>query len=160
MAGAWAPAAADGAVGGGTTGSTGPMCEPARTTVWDIPCSPAAAGRARRELGALLDDRGLDPEDHDAVLLVVHELLVNGIEHGRTAVRLAVELAAGLVRIDVHDGSAVPPRLQPMELTAPRGRGLQMVDSLAARWGWRLDGDGKTVWAEVSARGGHPDPAA
>jgi anti-sigma regulatory factor (Ser/Thr protein kinase) len=126
---------------------------------WQLPCSPAAVGRTRRELRTLLQLQGMRPDACDAVLLVAYELIVNGIEHGRTGVRLTVELGPATVRIDVHDGSSRPPQLQRMDPAAVRGRGLQMVDGLAARWGWQPDGAGKTVWAEV-ATDGHPGPAA
>jgi anti-sigma regulatory factor (Ser/Thr protein kinase) len=161
MAGAWAPPAIDwDDAGDDPTGSPGRGNTARWSTAWDVPRSPAAVSRVRRALGALLHRLGVRPDACDAALLVAHELVVNGVEHGRTGVRLTVGLVADAIRIDVHDGSPVQPRLQPRDPAAPRGRGLQMVEGLAANWGWRLDGDGKTVWAEVPTAGGHPGSAA
>jgi anti-sigma regulatory factor (Ser/Thr protein kinase) len=141
-------------VAGGHPGSgNGSRVGTAVTGTWEIPCSAEEVGRARRALGRLLAHRGVDPDDRDAVLLVAHELVMNGVEHGGSAVRLTTAVHAGAVVLEVHDGCAVPPRLQPVDATAPRGRGLQMVAGLAARWGWFPDGAGKTVWAEVPLNG-------
>jgi anti-sigma regulatory factor (Ser/Thr protein kinase) len=154
-AGSGGDAAGDGHTGGGATrnGSAGNGNGSATTAVWEVPCSPAAAGRARRELGRLLEHHGVDLDDVDVVLLVAHELVVNGVEHGRTAVRLTVVVHRASARIEVRDGSASPPELRPFDPTAPRGRGMQMVAGLAADWGWHPDGVGKTVWAEVPLDG-------
>jgi hypothetical protein len=127
--------------------------------VWRLACTTADMSRTRRELLTLLQRRGVHPYACDAVLLVAHELAVNGIEHGRTGVRLTVGLGPETVRIDAHDGSPQSPRLQRMDPTAVRGRGLQLVHALAVHWGWQPDGAGKTVWAEVPTDG-HPGPAA
>jgi hypothetical protein len=53
------------------------------------------------------------------------------------------------VRVEVRDAAAGPPRLQPHDPLRIRGRGLQLVDALATRWGWTGDPPGKVVWAEV-----------
>jgi anti-sigma regulatory factor (Ser/Thr protein kinase) len=160
-AGASASAAADGDTGGGDAVGTGARGDRAtRSTIWEVPRSAAAVGRARHELRRLLERRGVRPDACDSVLLVAHELVVNGVEHGRAPVRLAVGWGARAVRIDVHDGSSAPPRLEPLDPTGARGRGLQIVEGLATRWGWRLDGDGKTVWAEVPITDRHPGPTA
>jgi anti-sigma regulatory factor (Ser/Thr protein kinase) len=144
MAGAGAPA---GANGGGVAGGAVVVDR------WEISPSAAEVSRARRELGTLLQHRGVTSDVGDAVLLVAHELLVNGVEHGHTAVRLTVALHPTRVRLDVRDGSPAPPALQPMDPLAMHGRGLQMVAAFADRWGWYPDGPGKTVWAEVPVTG-------
>ena len=46
-------------------------------------------------------------------------------------------------------GAGPLPRRAPIDPTAPRGRGLQMVDALTSAWGVTLHADGKTVWAVV-----------
>jgi anti-sigma regulatory factor (Ser/Thr protein kinase) len=160
-AGAWAPVAADGqGAGPGPVGSAAPGNGAARSASWKVRCSAVAVARARRELRGLLERWGLHPDAHDSLLVVAHELMVNGVEHGRTDVRLTVGLTAGGVRVAVHDGSPAPPELQALHTAAPRGRGLQMIEAFAASWGWNLDGDGKTVWAEVPGMSGHPGPAS
>ncbi|MFD0069124.1 ATP-binding protein, partial [Streptomyces sp. NPDC127574] len=71
----------------------------------------------------------------------------------RCRIRLGLDEGAGLVRIEVCDAAAAkrPPAAPPP--TCPEGesgRGLLLVDVLAARWGWTPRRPvGKTVWAEV-----------
>ncbi|GAA0286410.1 hypothetical protein GCM10009540_01970 [Streptomyces turgidiscabies] len=98
------------------------------------------------------------------IALVVGELAANAVLHGRVTgrgfgLRLALDAAAGLVRIEVSDAasakrpSTVPPSSYP---EGESGRGLLLVDVLAVRWGWapRLP-VGKTVWAECAVEAGN-----
>jgi hypothetical protein len=60
-------------------------------------------------------------------------------------------LAGSLSWIDVRDfDPSPPPQARPIDLAAPRGRGLQVVSVLAARWGVNEFDDGKSVWAVLS----------
>ena len=108
---------------------------------------PFARDRLARELA----DWGIATEAGEPALLVATELLTNALEHARAPIRLTVGLGAESVRIEVHDAAADPPRQQPHDLWAARGRGLQLVDGLSRRWGWSPDTNGKTVWADVSS---------
>jgi two-component sensor histidine kinase len=94
------------------------------------------------------------------LILIVSELVSNAIEHARTASVVIVRRLTLMVRVIVIDGSSAPPLLQPYDVTAPRGRGLQMVDELAARWGWERHSRGKTVLGFCGANGGSPAPLA
>lgn len=93
-----------------------------------------------------------------SVALVVGELAANAVRHGRVpgrdfGLRLALDLAAGLVRIEVADAASAkrPPAAPPSSYPeGESGRGLLLVDVLAARWGSEPRRPvGKTVWAEV-----------
>ncbi|MEN3582593.1 ATP-binding protein [Streptomyces sp. ZYX-F-203] len=91
----------------------------------------------------------------DAAVLIVAELSANAVLHGRVpgrdfALRLSHTPATGLLRIEVSDTHpALPARLLP-PADSEGGRGLVLVDVLAARWGVaERTGPGKTVWAEV-----------
>jgi anti-sigma regulatory factor (Ser/Thr protein kinase) len=92
------------------------------------------------------------------VALVVGELAANAVRHGRVpghdfGLRLALDAAAGLVRIEVADAAAAkrPPTAPPSSYPEGEGgRGLLLVDVLAVRWGSAPRRPvGKTVWAEV-----------
>lgn len=94
-----------------------------------------------------------------AVALVVGELAANAVQHGRVpgrdfGLRLGLDEAAGLVRIEVADAAATkrPPAATPSSYPdGESGRGLLLVDVLAVRWGSTPRHPvGKTVWAEVS----------
>lgn len=93
----------------------------------------------------------------DTVALVVAELGANAVLHGRVPgrdfeLRLRCDRAAGVVRVEVSDTHPSNPKrpepaLDPAD--ADGGRGLFLVEAVAARWGVdERTGPGKTVWAE------------
>jgi anti-sigma regulatory factor (Ser/Thr protein kinase) len=125
---------------------------------WDHPPEPDVPATVRRRLAARVDAWGVDADTAEELSLMVTELVTNAIEHGRTRLRLTVALDAGAVEIQVRDHSALRPRLQPTDPLARRGRGLQVVDALASRWGWTFHPVGKTVWATMAAGGRRPAP--
>ncbi len=53
------------------------------------------------------------------------------------------------VRVEVADRSPRPPSRRHAEGNETSGRGLELVDGLADRWGWRVEGAGKAIWCEV-----------
>jgi anti-sigma regulatory factor (Ser/Thr protein kinase) len=58
-----------------------------------------------------------------------------------------------VVRVEVIDRSgATVPVLRAADSGAEGGRGLYLVDSLAARWGTGQDGDRTTTWFELRYR--------
>ncbi|WP_372461576.1 SpoIIE family protein phosphatase [Actinacidiphila acidipaludis] len=100
-------------------------------------------------MGALADD----------VELAAGELLVNVLLHTEGGAVLTLEVLpepVRRVRLSVQDRSSVWPRRRSPGEAATSGRGLLMIDALAARWGVEPRGDGKAVWCEF----GSPDGAA
>jgi hypothetical protein len=53
------------------------------------------------------------------------------------------------VWLSVRDASRTRPTLRDHDALAGSGRGLRLIDMLAANWGVELADDGKTVWAEL-----------
>ncbi|MFI8858518.1 ATP-binding protein [Streptomyces prasinus] len=95
-------------------------------------------------------------ETHDTAVLVVAELAANAVLHGCVPGRdfslpLARDDVRGVIRIEVsdtHPGSPVPTAAA---ADGEHGRGLTLVDALAAHWGVTgRTGPGKTVWAECA----------
>jgi anti-sigma regulatory factor (Ser/Thr protein kinase) len=89
------------------------------------------------------------------VTLLTGELVANSVRHSGSGapgetVTVTVTTAGGTVRVEVTDrSSSSVPALRAPGADAEGGRGLQMVDSLAAAWGYRqLDGR-TTTWFEV-----------
>jgi anti-sigma regulatory factor (Ser/Thr protein kinase) len=119
------------------------------TAAWRVGPTHQAVPAVRERLSCVLSTWGLTGEAGEPTLLVVTELLDNAAEHGRGPARLAVELTGDGVRVAVTDGSPDAPRLRPRDLSASRGRGLQLVDGLSTRWGWTDEPPGKVVWAIV-----------
>ena len=88
--------------------------------------------------------------DLDTASLLVTEIVTNAILHAMAPMTLRVEVSAHVVRIEVRDGSQLPPRVHAFSATAATGRGLRLLESLATRWGVRPEpGGGKVVWFEV-----------
>ncbi|MFF8591930.1 ATP-binding protein [Streptomyces sp. NPDC015220] len=158
---------------GTTTASDGPRRSTEPPVAADIPQAPSLTAQfastprgvrlARRLAERSMGEWGYPPasDTSGAVALIVGELAANAVRHGRVpgrdfGLRIRLDPAAGVVRIEVADATAeqppaVPPSSSPDEES---GRGLLLVDTLADRWGSASRHPvGKTVWAEVST---HP----
>ena len=86
----------------------------------------------------------------DDVGLLVSELVTNAVRH--TAADGAVELTELVdgVHVEVHDCSTVVPTLGRGGPADESGRGIRIVQQLAAAWGVVTRGDGKAVWFELA----------
>lgn len=95
------------------------------------------------------------PEDIQRVVgLLASEVVTNAVKHGPSGglVEVGVSRAGDRLRVAVRDETTRRPvRLEP-EPTALSGRGVLLVDRLAADWGVEPEGRAKTVWFEVSLR--------
>jgi anti-sigma regulatory factor (Ser/Thr protein kinase) len=118
-----------------------------------VPHASVGVGAARHRLIADLTDRGLDPMLVDDAALVLSELLSNALKHAQALPSGSVRAAWAvrpdkLLAIEVTDGGGpTAPRKASPSLTARGGRGLSIIDALAADWGVRGHGDEVTVWA-------------
>ena len=114
--------------------------------------TPASVRSVR---SALREDLAVLPEPvREDVALVATELLGNALRHASSLPdgRFAVDWGMGEfgVEIAVTDGggSTTPAVLDPGP-TETGGRGLSIVESVAARWGVEHSGTQTTVWAVV-----------
>lgn len=85
----------------------------------------------------------------DVILLLASEVVTNALRHAPPPRELRVREQAGFVRVEVTDSHPLPPRRREPDAESPGGRGLWLLDALAARWGFLREGDGKCVWFEV-----------
>ena len=135
----------------GLASGGGPVTGPDRTLRCRevvLPADPTAPRQARAVLAAAAQEWGLDDDLHEDAAMVVTELVANAVDHARTPSTLTIDLDERGLRIAVRDECRGPtPRPRPVDPTASRGRGLQMIDALAASWGVTGYVDGKTVWA-------------
>lgn len=121
-----------------------------------VPHASVGVGAARHRLISDLTERGLDAVLVDDAALILSELLSNALKHAHAlpsgSVRAAWGLRPGnLLAIEVTDGGGpTRPRQASPSLTARGGRGLSIIDALAAEWGVRGTGDEITVWALLS----------
>ena len=108
--------------------------------------------------------------DRDVAILLTSELVTNAVTHatahasrnGRAARRADAAEAVLLViaaddaglRVDVHDGSGDLPVVSdcPAEADAETGRGLLLVTSLSAEWGFYRTPGGKAVYFTLRAQ--------
>ncbi|GAA3822012.1 ATP-binding protein [Streptomyces chiangmaiensis] len=121
----------------------------------------AEVGRARRWARSRLVGSGIAVDEPlaETLVLLVSELVTNAVVHTGCPAVLRLLLTgvrddasgapAGTVRLEVTDASARPPVPRRAMGDETGGRGLELVDGLADRWGWDLEGVGKRIWCEV-----------
>jgi anti-sigma regulatory factor (Ser/Thr protein kinase) len=116
-----------------------------------LSAEPEQVAHARRLVAGYLAEQGDD--DGEVAVLLVSELVTNAILHGRAPLELRAQAMGSAVRVEVHDQDPTsPPVLRhDVDLTEVGGRGLQLVDTLADRWGWSENDNGKVVWFELDA---------
>ncbi len=107
-----------------------------------------AAARARTYVRTGLLGWGFE-ELLDPVLLLTSEIVSNALLHAGTRMQVLVHRDGPGVRVEVVDGSPVPPVRRRRSSSATTGRGVQLLDSLADEWGWTPEAEGKLVWFRV-----------
>jgi len=90
------------------------------------------------------------PDQTEAAVLLTSELVTNAIVHARTQVAVTVQLDDASLRVVVVDESAEPPNRREGADHLGGGRGLRLVEALAASWGVSPEGHGKAVWFELA----------
>jgi anti-sigma regulatory factor (Ser/Thr protein kinase) len=113
-----------------------------------LTADPVGVRLARRFVRSLVDGVLTDEQIATAELLT-SELVTNAVLHGRGEPVLAVDVDARRVRVAVHDDTSSSPVIREQDPLAASGRGMQLIDSLSARWGVEPDALGKDVWFEI-----------
>jgi len=87
--------------------------------------------------------------------LLVSEAATNAVLHSASgedggSFEVRCRLARERLRVEVHDaGAPQSPRRRVHHLDALTGRGLELVDLLASRWGWSGGTAGRVLWFEL-----------
>ena len=116
-----------------------------------IASSPRTARVAAR---SLLAEWGL-VNLTESVELIVGELVTNAVcasmEHDiPSSVGFRMSASGSTVLIEVWDDDPrVPVMNEQIDADSENGRGLLLVASVSASWGWKVLQQGKVVWAEV-----------
>lgn len=111
------------------------------------------------------------PVDVDVAILLTSELVTNAVTHGApvagTFVLLTIASDPAGLRVDVHDGSADLPALDTSLLDADplggdpdeaeTGRGLLLVTTLSAEWGFYPTPAGKAVYFTLGLHRDSPE---
>ncbi len=111
---------------------------------------PEQVAYARQLVAGYLRDLGSTEEE--VAVLLVSELVTNAILHASGPLELRARPLDEGLRIEVLDAAPEAPTLRTdVDLTDIGGRGLQLVDVLADRWGWSESDAGKVVWFELDS---------
>jgi len=118
-----------------------------------LPRDPSAAALARRAVEA--EAATLSTEQLDVARLLVSELVTNAVRHGAgDEVTLALEVDDARARFEVHDAGGQRPARREAR-GSEGGYGLNLVATLAARWGADPDAG---VWFELDRTDGAAAP--
>ncbi|MGZ4475495.1 MAG: ATP-binding protein [Nocardioides sp.] len=118
----------------------------------ELPAVPGAVAAAR----AIVDEvaTSLSVALRDDAALLVSELMSNAVRHGGAIATLTVSLAEGYLSVALHDDGAGRPVMPSgaLDPSVASGRGLRILDRIAAQWGVEDDrvGSGKTVWFRLA----------
>jgi PAS domain S-box-containing protein len=116
--------------------------------------APTSAAAARRFVSAVLHSWRFSAMADGDIELLTSELVGNAVRHASSPFTVIVRYDGRAIRVEVGDGSpALPRRLQPGP-EATGGRGIQIVEDVAANWGVVGTVDGKRVWFELAIPGG------
>jgi PAS domain S-box-containing protein len=87
----------------------------------------------------------------DAAQLLVSEVVTNALVHAGTPIGFRASVGGTGLRVEVTDGSTLPPTRRSYGTMAGTGRGLRLLEQLVDRWGTLTHENGKTVWFELSS---------
>ena len=104
----------------------------------------------RGVLGRLVSSWRLQDRIDDSMLtLLTTELATNALVHTETSATATITYLGSVVRVEVHDGSSrLPSRRTPKDGDVG-GRGIALIEDLAAGWGTTATATGKRTWFEL-----------
>jgi len=108
---------------------------------------PKEIVRIRKQIAGLLRLEDWPDTDVEDVVLAVNELMTNAFMHGSPPYEVrGVFNGNAVVRVRDGDAGHVP-EVRPLDVRSQHGRGLRIVDAIAASWTTVLDAGGKTIIA-------------
>ncbi|HYN57241.1 MAG TPA: ATP-binding protein [Motilibacterales bacterium] len=119
-----------------------------------LPNTLLAPREARIAIARFLSKAQLSQLTDDAQLLA-SELVTNAVKHASGPIDVRAYVRDGFLRLEVGDSSVdrcPEPRCASAEDEG--GRGMELVDKLSARWGWRARGHVKVVWLDLAVPAG------
>ncbi|WGL50363.1 ATP-binding protein [Nocardioides sp. BP30] len=118
----------------------------------ELPAVADSIGTARTAVARFAAD--LPQSLRDDAALLVSELMSNAVRHGAGIAVLTLSLSEEMLTVAVHDDGAELPMMGAgiSDPAAASGRGLGIVERLAAQWGVDVDrgAPGKTVWFRLA----------
>ena len=121
-----------------------------------LPNTLMAPREARIAIARFLSKAQLSQLTDDAQLLA-SELVTNAVRHASGPIDVRAYVRDGFLRLEVGDSSVhCTPELRQADADDESGRGMELVDKLSARWGWRARGHIKVVWLDLPMPSGSP----
>lgn len=109
---------------------------------------------SRLWLDDMLETCGVPLAQRRTITLLASEILTNALDHGQAPISTELDVDPSLVRVGVRDGSPVRPQLKAPDVREFGGRGMQLLERLASRWG--VDGHSD----DEAAENDEPDDAS
>ena len=113
----------------------------------ELPSDVASCSAARRFVQEILAQAADDLRT--SASLLISEVVTNAVLHASGPVTVEVLQRGSAYRIAVSDRSTTPPIEKGYRADDATGRGLHLLDCLAAAWGWKRTGTGKVVWFDL-----------
>jgi anti-sigma regulatory factor (Ser/Thr protein kinase) len=116
--------------------------------------SQSFSGEAQtvREARDFVRDHLIDTDvDIDRAVLLTSELATNAVVHAHSGYQVTIRRSPSTIRVELLNDE--PGILPVLNEPGDGGRGLQLLDQMAFRWGTESGTDHKLVWFEL------PDPA-
>jgi anti-sigma regulatory factor (Ser/Thr protein kinase) len=114
-----------------------------------LPADPASALTARRAATKACASAGLPDDLCYWAVLLTSETVTNAVVHGRSEVRLAIDIGERRIRIEVGDDNSRRPIRRHPDAGSLDGRGIALLDAFASDWGVDDVAGGKIVWFEM-----------
>jgi anti-sigma regulatory factor (Ser/Thr protein kinase) len=120
-----------------------------------LPSIPGSVPVARLHVRAALGLRRLNEYADDAGI-ITSELVTNAVQHvgdnGTKTIGVTITYAESpaAVTIAVSDSCPHGPIRRDTSPGSEQGRGLQIIEALSVRWGWRREGGGKVIFAVLA----------
>ena len=129
-----------------STGRRGARVAAPREARMKLPVDAAGSAAARRFVSGVLRSWRMGELLGGSVELLTSELATNALRHGHPPYSLVVRYIGDHLRVEVDDSSPRLPEPRTPALEDTGGRGLMLVDALAADWGVTSTASGKRVW--------------
>lgn len=124
--------------------------EPPREARIRLAPVPASVARMRALLQRLQSSWRMPDASDGVIELLATELAANAVKHAQSDMTVIVRYLGDVIRVEVGDGSRETPRPRQAADDDLDGRGLALVDALAAQWGVLPTRTGKRVWCDVN----------
>lgn len=107
---------------------------------------------ARRLVAAGCERAATGRQCAEAAAVMTSEVVTNAVLHGSGDITFGFEADDDTVRVEVGDDDSARPRSRSADGDDESGRGMQIVQALAERWGVVRRPPGKVVWFTVATQ--------